>query len=506
MKYFSDSLVTIYQGDSRYMAEVPDASVQCVVTSPPYWGLRKYAGEQALIWDGAEGCKHEWGKELSCHHPDQVKQTISNNDAVKSGQTAACGQFCQKCGAWRGGFGLEPTVELYLSHLMVFMREIWRVLRSDGVVFVNLGDSYSGSGGTGNQFKQLERGLSVVKPARPNGSIKGLDLCLIPERFALAAQAEGWYVRSRIAWAKPNPMPESVRGSRWDRCRVKAKSRGHGETAREMALQRQHKHGGIPTEPAEWQDCPGCPKCAPNDGLVLRNGSGRPTDSWEHIWMLTKSNNYFFDTEAVREAGMTETDDKAGHKFGGKKNNEANSLTCHTNQPGKTWAWTPTRNLRSVWTFPTQPYPKAHFATYPLELPERCIKAATPEGGCCPKCGKPWVRVVKVKPNSFNIRVRDAKRGVATAEEGYRASQEEMDGYLLKSGHEDPGHVETLGWRPQCSCNAGPADSSTVLDPFNGSGTTLWAAKRLGRRAIGYDLSAEYCELALDRNRQMGLL
>ncbi|GAH61100.1 unnamed protein product, partial [marine sediment metagenome] len=167
------------------------------------------------------------------------------------------------------------------------------------------------------------------------------------------------------------------------------------------------------------------------------------------------------------------------------------------------------RNLRSVWAFPTVPFPTFkidgkeidHFAVFPEKLPELCIKAATPEGYCS-KCGAPWARIVDKKSSQFNIRVRDAKAGRATPEEGYKATEEEIERY--PSNHPDPGYSRTIGWRPSCKCNA-PRVPSLVLDPMMGAGTTLLVAKKLNRFACGYELSQEYCQLALERNRQMGL-
>ncbi|MCL0084006.1 hypothetical protein M1N82_00385, partial [Dehalococcoidia bacterium] len=135
VKYYEDSHITIYQGNCRNMAELPDESVQCVVTSPPYWGLRKYSGEQDLIWGGEPKCKHQWqfqDKETGQQHWNtggkvipSAERIIRNGGVVKQG-------FCPLCGAWKGQLGLEPTVEMYISHLVEVCREIRRVLRKDG--------------------------------------------------------------------------------------------------------------------------------------------------------------------------------------------------------------------------------------------------------------------------------------------------------------------------------------------------------------------------------------
>jgi len=345
--------------------DLPDESVQCVVTSPPYWGLRKYDGEQDLIWGGDKECDHQWGKEIKVN-----RGTLGNNlDTLVGTQTAGIakqantqGSFCSICGAWKGAYGLEPTPELYVEHTIQILREIKRVLRKDGVVFWNIGDSYAA-----NRSYQVTdtkwRDVNNIKGSQVPQGMKPKDLCLIPFRVAIAAQSDGWWVRSDIIWSKPNPMPESV--------------------------------------------------------------TDRPTNSHEYIFMFTKSKKYYWDADAVREPKALSTigdprDNGNGHRGGrGYTGQSDNGGTNLGGQLGD-------RNIRSVWEFPTQPYPEAHFAVFPEKLPETCIKAASKE-------------------------------------------------------------------------------DDTILDPFMGSGTTLWVASKLNRKAIGFDLSEKYCELAMKRNRQQVL-
>ena len=377
------------------MSELPDNSIQCCVTSPPYWGLRKYAGEQEQVWGGQPECVHEWGNDIMAtnsgggwNNPEKRSEYPTmrlKNPAKESDKEVHQGNFCSLCGAWRGGYGLEPTVGLYVQHSIEILREIRRVLRPDGVCFWNIGDSYAGSWGSTShdiEGKAKRSGTNERPPSsypRVNPGIKPKDLCLIPQRVAIAAQEDGWWVRSIIIWNKPNPMPESV--------------------------------------------------------------TDRPTESHEYILMLTKSAKYYWDMEAVREA-YTEPLNRWGgndvrnssHKYidtfeNGEDNGGIGAIgkTSMLRAGAETRPNENGRNLRSVWEFPTQPYKFAHFATFPEELPERCIKAASKDG-------------------------------------------------------------------------------DTILDPFCGSGTTLKVAAGLNRKAVGYEISKEYCQLIVDRNRQSVIL
>ena len=312
------------------LAQLPDESVHCVVTSPPYWGLRDYG---------------------------------------------AAGQI-----------GLEPTFAEHLVKLVDVFREVRRVLRKDGTCWLNYGDAYNAYNGGAGPGSKLSGNQTKARPKLPSGYglkdkvFKPKDLLLMPERLAIALQEDGWWIRSRIIWAKPNPMPESV--------------------------------------------------------------TDRPTKSHEHIWLMSKAERYYYDADAIRETatyaepnspgsitspygqGFTRrasmTDEAARppgtrpHKGIGAKGNangfrggsyvggEPGPRTTRGNtKPGKNeqshrqragfnerWdaaedAGTAplSRNCRDVWTIATSPFPEAHFATFPPELAERCIKAGCPAGG-----------------------------------------------------------------------------------------------------------------------------
>ena len=426
------------------LRQLEDESIQCVVTSPPYWGLRDY------------GCD--------------------------------------------GQLGLERTPEEYVERLVGIFREVRRVLRGDGTVWLNLGDCYH-SGDRGGYRKdayrweksELQRGnrgnAKTIRPNRlPQSGLKDKDLVGIPWRVAFALQADGWWLRSDMIWAKPNPMPESMNGWRWEQHRIKIGDapRAPSDHAKGVSTSRRpqgDRDGKSFASQMATVDCPGCPKCEPNGGLILRRGSWRPTKAHEHIFMLAKSEQYFCDAEAVREIAEyqgSQESQKRGEFVG--KGAAKPGLEPFRSVTGG-------RNLRSVWTMATQPYPEAHFATFPPSLPEKCIRAGTSEKGCCAECGAPWVRVVeRTQLVPWEERkARNAQPG--SLEIGHNASHGEGMSHTLGSS------VKTLGFRPSCDCNA-DSEPATVLDPFCGAGTTGLVALRLGRRFIGIDVSEDYCRMA----------
>ena len=482
----------ILQGDCREQMRTLDAgSVQCVVTSPPYWGLRSY-GTPEQVWGGDAGCVHLWGLERkrggaahSCPNGSAVGP--KHVSARESRQSDSLGCYCQSCGAWRGHLGLEPTPDLFVANLVAVFREVRRVLRDDGCVFLNIGDSYMGSGkarggGMGpTSSKQLTNAGAYFENPVPITvpGFKPKDLCMIPARLALALQADGWWIRQDIIWAKGLSFCPSYSGS-----------------------------------------------------VMPESVTDRPTTSHEHVFLLTKNARYFYDAEAVREQGSIPAGTQGAKGSGEREGNRRGTKRPHVKSDGFAdvraeqgyWNYTGTRNLRSVWAIGPKAFIESHFATFPMKLVEPCIKAGTSEKGQCVACGAPWVRQTSnpsggATGQSWHPHKDDATTG-NNAPLGGNASRTYQ-------------HRKTTGWSPSCGCYnaryrvefprarcarhrhqqdaAGrwfrrvrkrpgldhwPVEPQTVLDPFGGSGTTAIVALRLGRKAIIIELSPEYCEMA----------
>jgi len=382
---------TILIGDVlEQMATLPENSVHCCVTSPPYWGLRDYGVD--------------------------------------------------------GQIGLEATPEEFIAKMVAVFRAVRRVLREDGTLWLNIGDSYAGGRG-GNptadsstlegslrnqeasivkrQMTQSRRRDDAVVP-RSDVAVDGLkpkDLLLMPWRVALALQADGWWVRSAVCWAKKSPMPESV--------------------------------------------------------------SDRPTSSWEPIFLMAKSSRYFYDAEAVKE----KSESTGGAAFGKVEQmdaaREAGQGARRYERPDYREIG---RNQRNVWHLGPEPYPEAHFATFPTEIPRRAILAGTSEKGCCAACGAPWVRTASRQTNGMDtVNVHERTGDTTQARHGKAKCP---SGLVVAS--------RTTGWEAGCGCGAGVVPC-TVLDPFLGSGTTLAVARQLGRVGVGVELNPEYVKLAHDR-------
>jgi len=469
---------TIIAGDClEVMREWPDNSVHCVVTSPPYWGLRDY-GIEPSVWASPQAasdqwmaCEHEWGEELPGRQRDNQHVDVAPGNkgggakhSIENQSTRSSGEFCSKCGAWRGSYGLEPTPTLFVEHTVTIFREVRRVLRDDGTLWLNLADSYcstapgtrmAGNSATSTLIRharldaQDAERRKNTRPQTPPG-LKPKDLVGIPWCVAFALQADGWYLRQDIIWHKPNPMPESVS----DRC----------------------------------------------------------TKAHEYIFLLTKSPRYFYDNDAIREP---HAEPDRGH--GESEVYNEYQTTDRDMVEGRQFSrrgvqvrlYNPSgRNKRSVWTVPTAPFKEAHFATFPPELVRPCIRAGTSAKGCCPKCGAPWERVLdktrvatgpgektKIKvPGGWDV--TPGAHGTIHREGRTEATYRDTS----EVGNRDPGrHVTestTIGWEPSCSCNAGDPVPCVVLDPFGGSGTTGMVAAQEHRDYVMIERNPKYVEMA----------
>lgn len=473
------------------------------------YGLRAYDGDQETIWQpetpmpwpaGYIGdtayvdyrtCKHEWGSYSQTFHTGSTQsEKQHSNRGCLSDSAVASGAFCSRCGAWKGAYGSEPTPSLYIWHTVLVCRALRRVLRDDGSLWWNVGDSYSGSNGNG--YKQTRDAVNRTTGGLENVSLResnhrvddvpAKNLLLVPFRAAIALQDDGWYLRQVIIWDKKSPMPEAV--------------------------------------------------------------EDRPTTAHEYIFLLTKKPSYFYDHLAVRVPGSEKQTlhnrryaqeyHVALHGLGGGQPGNVNSKGIHS-RPGIGG-----HNLYSVWTLGYEPQSDAlcracgayyqgkawvrlktrqidgkpqrvcaecgsvdwvaHFAAFPSAIPRTAFLAGASEYGACPECGAPWRRVTeRVDAPSTNPR-HFSKPGNDDRQDGGHVYEETL--------------IRTVGWEPSCKCyGEGPSALGehrawledrprvpcTVLDPFLGSGTSLIVARQLGMRGVGIDLSPDYLSLASHR-------
>lgn len=401
-------------GDCRdVLREIPDGVIQTCITSPPYWGLRDYRIPPS-IWGGDPDCKHKFTK---TPRPGGNGTGTSRRRDKKAGMLRGGHQpgFCEKCGAWQGCLGLEPTPDLYIDHIVEVFREVWRVLRNDGTLWLNIGDCYASDKGgkweegrswTGRKLgedpqqhfaRQSNRNV-VRSKVIPRGAgrwgggnnwvpgLKNKDLAGIPWHAAFALQSDGWYLRTDVVWSKNNCLAESVldRPTRnheymffliksGDKLLWRHRDKPFSECVYEKPnpdyrwVDLANNSKEMRLEPADWQTA------------LLEDGE---TKRYRRI-NLWKGYDYYYDADAVREPYKTESIRRKKYQSQdtGSRLQKHQPHRCERRVDCVTAEANPLgRLLRTVWDIPVHAFPGAHFATFPEKLIEPCILAGSTEG------------------------------------------------------------------------------------------------------------------------------
>ena len=462
----------IINGDALTVLKRMDSeSVHMAITSPPYYGLRKY-NTPGIVWGGDINCSHKWG----IVHPPGYRESDTNPGALQSdgnkNRENLTSDICSKCGSWKGELGLEPSPEMYILHLTEIFHELKRVLRSDGIFWCNIGDSYARNPAKGDRGEylglhknQIGSGCHKASQHRGMEGYKEKDLIGIPWALAFSLRSDGWYLRADLPWVKHNSMPSSV--------------------------------------------------------------TDRPCSSIEHIFMFAKSKKYFYDHVATLQPATTNENRPPGVKrsreYNGKINIGLNAPQQFRKQDGTGNPTTTGFNDRyedngtglrfmrdsdfflKTWqgliqngngeplalVVNTKGYKGGHFAPFPIRLIEPLILAGTSSHGVCPHCGAPWARQTE-------------KGKFIQQSWGEHPKIQELHGELgatscFKSGGTQ--EIITTGWLPSCNCENNVPMPAIVLDPFSGSSATGVACKLHNRNYIGIELNPEYCKLGEQRVR-----
>lgn len=494
-------------------------SVQCCLTSPPFFSLRSY-GVEGTIWRGDSDCEHVWGEALPGTRRDKQHVTGAPN-ARGGGEKASAanhstdnsGAFCQRCGAWRGALGLEPDPDSFVANLVAVFAEVRRVLRDDGVCFVNIGDGYASAYACDRRsvVGQGSPDASCQRPNRLSATLKEKDLVGIPQRLFLALQEDGWWVRSCFPQAKENPMPESVLSrpttahEYWLLLAKSAKYFWDPEAVRQPA-EYGRREGGFRGEGKYTQGQSFNNSSAPSGKTV----SGKHPETGRNFRttdpFLASLDVAILDTQArlldllaFKEDGgllLDEDGDPLAILAANEPSNWDYCKACGTLYVGRERS-SITKTLDED-EKPVRECPcgatdawVGHFAAFAGRVIEPLLKAATSEAGCCAACGAAYERVVE--PVGEHAAAREAMIGRThedVAQEAEKGKQQSWGSGKARVNSS----VRTLGFRPRCDCGLPEEENvpCTILDPFMGSGTSALVAEKLGLRWRGIELNPEY--------------
>lgn len=451
---------------SAHSIPLPAGFFHCSVTSPPYYRVRKYKDEQRVSWPAVEYAPL----------PGLAPITIPAMEEA--------------------AFGWEPTIEAYVGHVVLIYREVYRVLRDDGVAWLNLGDAHA-SGPQADHHGDPKAPRRLPENRCRTAELPSGNCLLLPYRVALALQADGWIVRSPNVWQQVACMPESIGGWYWQRHRVKVKSGAFSRQGDPGAGSGYERHGQDlrDREGPQWADCPGCPRCAPHGGYVLVRKSWRHTQAHEYVYQLVKDMQYFANQELVREpsSGNSHSRGRGTHP----KSNNASRDTTKQNASFSTSVRhvVSTRNPRSVITPPpVRGFSGDHYAAFSPMLIAPLIRATCPTRSC-PHCGAPWAPIVERQELEPQEDYAGKWASQAPQASGRRMQTNVRAGRSLGLPHDNPFPTPVvLGYRPTCACPEHEPVPGWCLDPFVGSGTTIEVGRELGVNVVGLDIAPAYLD------------
>lgn len=499
----------IIHNDCRIaLKQLEKESVDCIITSPPYFSLRKYAISDSL-WGGDENCQHEFNsfirKGVSGGTASE-KVKIKGQENYQIVENTKQG-FCLKCNAWQGQLGLEPTPDLYIEHLVSVFDLCKDVLKKEGTLWVVIGDSYN-SQPPGN--KTLESNIRNQQKAKGHATdcfnaqknknvvanIQSKSLLLIPFRFALAMQQKGYIIRNVLIWKKSNCIPQSMN----DRFTVDFEY---------IFLFVKNKKYYFEQQFENWTD--------KNKHDIKRSIEGH--NQYKGKWVKKPKDNYSLDESKVLgnaligrnmrsvwqsplmklKNDLTQEQKLFAIKRLSEENVIISTIISHNivvdyeSVPDDTREYFEEveKEIYSVWTVPTQPLKQKHYASYPKKLVERMIRAGCPEF-VCSKCGKAKRKKIFYKGESTSEKIK--QRGT-TEKRDIDGIKQSLD---YKGGHEtNIRDIEKIEYET-CNCNV-PFIPGTVLDPFAGSGTTGIVARQLNRDFILIEVGQEYIDIIKER-------
>lgn len=451
----------MFTGDSRLVGMARGA-VQLCITSPPYFQLRDY-GTDPLIWGGQAKCNHVWGDVIAgSKRGGSGTPTDKSGRGEGYGRASSRGRFCKRCSAWEGQLGLEPTLDLYVEHLVEVFRRVRNVLHDTGVLWLNLGDSYASD--------SMKADLA---------NIKTKDLLMVPFRVALALQEDGWYLRSVCPWVKGSCLPESVQDrptSAIEYWFMFSKSKRYYYDI--DAIRLPHTMRPQRRDKARSRDE------TPRPGHPPQSDLGKPRSEkgvdGHKLGRAPRNSDAFFDSAREFSQEINSFLFKAGRPLIGSEDGESDEIQAFYVNP--------------------ESFKGAHFATFPTKLIEPMILSCTSAGGGCARCFSPYKRLRRRKggPQGDHTKFLDDKnihgKPVSDSSAGAYGKQ-------LSDRYREHGYATyiTEGWEKTCDCDVAAVSPQIVYDPFGGSGTVALVCESHGRRWRICDLNPGYVKIAKAR-------